>query len=84
MRKKLFLIYKGMVKIFSGHVIGKFYPLRIADNFLISHLKPTFVEVQGHKMFLDSKDSLSLLNHEVYEPFETEVVKKKLKEVMLS
>lgn len=39
----------------------------------------TFYLVDGHKMFLDSKDSLHLSINGIYEPFETELVKKEIK-----
>ena len=79
MQKIMLSIYKKAVKILSGHGLRKFYLVRLVDNFIISHLKPTFAEVQGHKMFLDSKDSLHLSINEVYEPFETKIVKKEIK-----
>jgi FkbM family methyltransferase len=41
--------------------------------------KSKFAEVQGHKMFLDSKDSLNLSINGIFEPFETEIVKKEIK-----
>ncbi len=79
MRKILFLAYKKIVKILSGHGIGKFYPIRVAHNFIIAHLKTTFTEVDGHKMFLGRRDSLSLSIEGIYEQFETELVKKEIK-----
>jgi len=79
MRKMLLAIYKYAVKILSGHRIGKFYHVRTAHNFIISHLKTTFAEVDGHKMFLDSKDSLNLSVKGIYEPLQTELVKKEIK-----
>ncbi|MEM4282315.1 MAG: FkbM family methyltransferase [Candidatus Woesearchaeota archaeon] len=79
MRKVLVSIYKGLTKILSGYGIGTFYPIRVANNFIRSHLKLSFTEVQGHKMFLDSKDSLNLSIDGIYEPFETDLVKKVIK-----
>lgn len=79
MRRILLSIYKYAVKILSGHRIGKFYHIRVAHNFIISHLKTTFAEVDGHKMFLDSKDSLNLSINGIYEPLQTELVKKEIK-----
>lgn len=79
MRKILFLLYKTMFKFFSGHGIGKFYPVRVVNEFIFSHLKTTFAETEGHKLFLDSKDSLGLSIYGIYEPFETELVKKEIK-----
>ncbi|MGR9000027.1 MAG: FkbM family methyltransferase [Gammaproteobacteria bacterium] len=40
------------------------------------YITPSFAEVQGHKMLLDNQDSLNLSVNGVYEPFETELVKK--------
>jgi len=79
MRKILLLIYRKGVKILSGHGIVRFYPVRVVNNFIISHLKSNFTEVQGHKMFLDCKDSLLLSVCGVYEPLETELVKEEVK-----
>ncbi len=79
MRKILFYIYKTVVKILSGHGIENFYPVRVANSFIFSQLKSDFAEVQGHKMFLDSKDILGLSINGIHEPFETELVKKETK-----
>ena len=56
-----------------------FYPVKAINSFIISHLESSFAEVQGHKMFLDSKDSLRLSINGVYEPLETEIVQKEIK-----
>ena len=80
------MIYKMGFKILFGlfgHEFRKSYLIRVArvvDNFIVSLLKSDFAEVQGHKMFLDSKDDLRLSIHGVVEPFETELVKKGIKE----
>lgn len=79
MRKIVLLIYKKVAKIISGHRIGRFYPIRVINSFIISQLRSNFAEVQGHKMFLDSKDSLSLSIYESYEPLETQLVKREIK-----
>lgn len=81
MRKILLSIFKKGVKLFYGHGILRFYPAKVTYDFLISHFKnPNVVaEVQGHKMFLDSKDSIELSIWGVYEPFETELFKKEIK-----
>jgi FkbM family methyltransferase len=77
--KMLLRIYKKGTKILSGR-IGKFYPVKVIykviNSFIFSHLKH---EVLGHKMFLDSRDSLNLSIKGVYEPFETELVKKEIR-----
>ena len=79
MRKIILQIYKRIIKFFSGYGIGKLYPIKIIHGFIEHHLKQTFVRVDGHKMFLDSKDSLGLSVNGIFEPFETELVKKMIK-----
>jgi FkbM family methyltransferase len=85
MRKILLLIYRVVAKIILGlanlfgYGILKIYPVRVVKLFIISRLRSNFVEIQGHKMFLDSRDTLGLLRDEVYEPLETELVKKEIK-----
>lgn len=79
MRKILRSIYKKVVIIFYGHGVEKFYPVSVVYNFIISHLKSNFAEVDVHKMFLDSEDSLHLSTSGIHEPFETELVEKEIK-----
>jgi len=79
MRRILLSIWKIGVKHLSGYGIGKLYPIKLAHEFLRSHLKTNVAEVLGHKMFLDSKDSLDLSINGVYEPLETKLVKKEIK-----
>ncbi len=78
--KKVFLsIYKLAFKLLVGSGIRSFSPIRALDDFLISHLKSDVTEVEGHKMFLDTRDSLKLSIIGVHEQFETELVKKKIR-----
>lgn len=80
MRRIILLVFRAGVKLLTGHGIGKFYPIKVAFCFLVSHLKNSAVaDVQGHKMFLDSKDSLGLSGLGIYEPFETELFRKEIK-----
>lgn len=81
MSKIILSIFRKGVKLLSGYGIGKFYPVKVTYNFLSSRLKnPNGVaEVQGHKMLLDSKDTLGLSVWGFYEPLETELVKKEVK-----
>lgn len=48
-------------------------------KFLHSHLIPDFIEIEGHKLFLDKFDSLNLFMRGSFEEFETEIVKKIIK-----
>jgi FkbM family methyltransferase len=80
MLKKLLLkIYQKCFKILSGHGIGNFYVVRKANRLLKTRLRSTYAEVDGHKMFLDSRDILGLSTEGTYEPFETEIVKREIK-----
>jgi FkbM family methyltransferase len=69
-------------KILSRLGIGNLYPVKVINSFisyLKSNLKPNFTEVHGHKMFLDSLDTLALSIYGVWEPLETELIKKEIK-----
>jgi len=79
LKRSLSEIYQKFVKTLSGHRFGRFYLVLTVHNLITSYLKPTLVDVQEHKMFLDSKDSLSLATNKIHEPFETEVVQKIIK-----
>lgn len=75
MKKLLVKFYRLIKPIFAGSVIGKFYPVKL----VLKCLKSDYAIVQGHKMFLDSKDSLNLSLHGIYEEFETELIKREIK-----
>jgi len=79
-RRLLSNIYKEIYKRFSGYGLGNFYPFKILNNYIISRLKSRFAIIDNHKMFLDSKDSLNLSIYGCHEPFDTELVKKEIKE----
>lgn len=51
---------------------------KLLAGVLSKRLQPQVV-VQGHKMFLDDKDSLNLLTNGIFEKFETELVKREVK-----
>lgn len=68
------------VSSFTFTGIGKIYPIKLIEKKIKSYLKSDFIEIEGHKMFLDDKDSLSLSIKGYYEPFETELFKKEIKE----
>lgn len=79
MRETLFLIYNRIAKIISMCGVKRFYPVRVVHNFIFFHLMPNSIELQGNRIFLDSRDSLNLLINRFYEPLETEFVKKEIK-----
>jgi len=75
--KKIFRnMYKKSEEIFSGRGLDRYYIIRKGAKFLKSKLKSDFIEIDGHKMFLDSFDSLRLSINGVYEKESTEIVKR--------
>jgi len=80
MPNRLFVaIYKKAAGILKGCGLVNFYPVRVVGKFLRHRLGTTFAIVDGHKMFLGEKDALGLSIFGVYEPLETEIVKKEVK-----
>jgi FkbM family methyltransferase len=73
-------IYKKVYEILAGRGIGKFYLVRVINRFVISRLRSPVAAVDGHKMFLDSRDTLKISIRGIYEPMGTEVVKKCIKQ----
>jgi FkbM family methyltransferase len=74
------IVYKVGTKIFSGRVIGKFYPVKVANNlisYIVSCLKLNIVEVLGHKMLVHPKDFFS--SRKAYGLQELELEKKLIK-----
>jgi FkbM family methyltransferase len=79
MNNFLFLAFRKIMKTFSGKGFRRFYPVKIAYNFMIKKSVPDAVDVMGHKMYLDSKDSLHLSFNDTHEKLETEIFKKEIK-----
>jgi FkbM family methyltransferase len=75
----LLFIYKELNKIFPVDKILRFRLFTLIIKLLIFPFKKTFIEVEGHKMYLDSNDSLLLSIYGTYEPFTTEIIKKEVK-----
>jgi hypothetical protein len=71
------------LKLLSGHGLAEIYLIKVTFDFLIRYLKSNVVKVNGHKMFLDSRDSLRLSIYRVHEPFATYLVKREVKKAML-
>ena len=67
--------YKTFINVFSRQGLGKYRFVRGINEFIGSYLK-IIRDVQGHKMLLDQLDTLGLAKNGIYEPFETEVIKK--------
>ena len=62
-------------KLARVRIIKRFYRFIV-----ITFWKKDTIEIDGHKLFLDSEDSLRLSVYGKFEEFETEVMKKEIKE----
>ncbi len=76
MKHILIAIYRSLIPLLRGTGIGGIYPI----NLIIDHLKSDVTVVHGHKMFLDTYDTLGLSLNGSYEEFETEIIMKDVKQ----
>ncbi len=80
LRRGFFFLLQKIYYSVGGHGLGRIKVLRWAYGLLFRFFKPRSVVVQGHRMWLDDKDTLELAVHEVYEPMETALLREHLKE----
>lgn len=78
-RKIIFAVYIKYTKLLSKLGMLKFFPIRVIDRLIGSLIKMDHAEVHGHHMYLGTEDSLNLSIFGVFEPFQTEIVKKEIK-----
>jgi len=79
LRKSLLSIYIAFSKIFSGHGFGNLKPIRFINAFVVSNLKPDYVEIEGNIIYLDRVDSLHLATAPEYEVSITPIIKRELR-----
>lgn len=79
MRTLVFPLYKRVVRLLSGHGLGRPYPVRAFHRRLMAFVSPRLADVQGHKMFRDPGDELHLSIRGQYEPLTTQLVKNTVK-----
>ena len=64
MRRLIISVFTKTSRLLSRYGIGRFRFTRMAHscllNFLKTYLRPEFVTIQGHRIFLDSRDSNNL------------------------
>ena len=78
--KKMILgVYRVTMTLIGGHGIGNYFPIKNINKFLINKLKSNSASVLGHKMILDSNDSLEISINKVYEKFETDFINREIK-----
>ena len=79
MRNPFFSLLQSIYYLIGGHGLGRIKPLRWAYDFLFKSFKPKVVAVLGYRMWLDDRDTLELGRRGVYEPVETDLLKRELK-----
>jgi FkbM family methyltransferase len=78
-RRILLPIYRQIAKLLSGHGLKKYHFVSTVNKQIKSQLSSDFALVDGNKMYLGPRDHLSLSTLGVYEPMETELVKREIK-----
>lgn len=81
-KEKVRLILNKWIRANSGKGFTKIPFAREIYNSLTAYFKPDFIEINGYKMYLDKIDIGKISVFDEYEPFETEVIKNKIKERM--
>lgn len=79
LKKILSPIFNKTVKHLAGHGIGRNKAVGTIFNYLKSSLKEDHILIDGHIMYLDKQDSLCLSINNIYEKFETDLVKQEIK-----
>lgn len=82
-RKFLHPIYKRINKIFAGKGLKKYSLVKSINTSFRKNMWVTYIEnVEGNQMYLLNKggDSLQLSTLGTFEPFETQILKKEIKE----
>jgi len=74
---------KQTVDLLAKLGLGEYRTIQKVYVLMKSYLKSDFAEINGHKMFLDKEDTLSLSIRGVWEKFETECIKKILTKEMV-
>ena len=83
-KKKILNTYKKSLKKFGGHKLTRNGLIKksfnVVNSFAISQLNESKIIINNQIMYLDEKDSLQLNFNGNFEPVETEIVKKEIKE----
>ena len=77
--KVLVIIYNKFAKILGNKGLTKYAAIRKIKNYAYKNFKLKVIEIDGNKIFLDKDDSLRLSINQIWEPTETELVKKEVK-----
>lgn len=72
-------IHSFLKKTLGGFGLEHLFPINIFYKLLVKSIKSDYAVVCGHKMFLDSQDSLNLSVNGIYEPTETELINREIR-----
>jgi len=75
----ILILYRKIARFLGILGLRRISLLRDVNRYLDANIKPDFVEIDGHKIFLDKFDSLHLYRRGHYEEYETEIIKKIIK-----
>jgi FkbM family methyltransferase len=82
MRKVMYLSFLMINRLLQvspvGYRIRQSLLVRSIYNFVVTRFKQGVAQVQGHKMFLDSNDTLALSTRGIYEPLTTNLFRKEI------
>lgn len=78
-RQTILKFYRNTVRKFSGHHLGRRWPFNVLNVAILNSLKGKYANIGGHKMILDTGDSLALSLNGIYERQETGFVEKEIK-----
>jgi hypothetical protein len=81
-RKLILPIYKSIHKLLTGRGLKKYSIVQSINNYFRKKIWVTYVDdVQGNKMYLlkGGGDSIQISTLGIFEPFETEILKKEIK-----
>lgn len=76
---KLFFLYKNTALRLSQNKIGNFQIVASLHSLILRFLKPESIHVSGHRIFLDSGDSLRLSIKKIHDPTQTSLIRKHVK-----
>lgn len=80
-KDQIFLaLYKKAYKVLGNKNLTKYTIIRKMKKFATENFKSNQTLIEGHKIFLDKEDCMQLSIRQSYDPVETELVKKEIKE----
>jgi FkbM family methyltransferase len=80
LRSLIRVAYAGIGSRLAGRGLERWRVVRAADRLVVAYVRRSPVDVGGHRMHVDRRDSLHLAAKGVYEPLETSMVEREMRE----